>query len=238
MAKRQEQEPEVITDGEDTTYRHPAFATINVSRPSGHATLFGSELKHQNYVTLTINRAEKHRSLHRDWIFGKNPIVEIAMSEAQWAQFVSSSGMGSGTPCTLQYAPPADAGLEQVPSFPLHNFHQQFVDESEKRAKVLIAKTQEVIATLTAMVEAPGSIPKTELKKLVWNLKCEFGNLTSNTAFLHNMFKESMENIVESGKAELEAFAVNLVMNTGIEALAAAKPEMPALTLKTIDPQE
>jgi hypothetical protein len=28
------------------------------------------------------------------------------MSESQWATFVASSGMGGGTPCTLNYAPP------------------------------------------------------------------------------------------------------------------------------------
>jgi hypothetical protein len=107
MTRPIEQEPEVSQGGlDDTVFRHPAFGNICVSRPSGSATLFGSELKHQHYVSITINRAEKHRSLHRDWIFGKDTILEISMSESQWATFVASSGMGGGTPCTLNYAPP------------------------------------------------------------------------------------------------------------------------------------
>jgi hypothetical protein len=125
-----------------------------------------------------------------------------------------------------------------VPTFPLHSFHQQFTDESKARAAKLIAKAKKAIAALTALANAPGSVPKTELKKLVRDLEIEFGNLPGNTAFMHNQFKEAMEHITEAGKTELEAFAVNLALSTGIETLKLQKPEMSALSnINTIDEQ-
>src|SRR5205085_12031249 len=98
MSRPEIVEPTVGEDGEET---HPAWALIGASRvqsgPPG-ATLFDSELRHQHYVTITLRQASRKRNLNRDWLHAESrlPIIEVAVSEAQWAQFVTSMNQGDG----------------------------------------------------------------------------------------------------------------------------------------------
>ena len=85
-----------------TVTTHPAFAQIAASRVSGHTALYDSDFRHNAYMTIKIRTSELHRNLHHDWHFDREEIIEVALSEVQWATFVSAPNMGSGVPCTLQ----------------------------------------------------------------------------------------------------------------------------------------
>ena len=89
----------------ETRETHPAYAQISASRVSGHAVLYGSDFNHQHYVTISITPSELHRGLSYDRPHAllRGEIVEVALSEAQWAHFVSSMNQGSGTQCTVQH---------------------------------------------------------------------------------------------------------------------------------------
>lgn len=85
-----------------TVSTHPAFAQIAVHRVSGRTNLYDSDFGHNAFVTISVRRSELHRSLSQDWHMADSELIEVAMSESQWATFVSSINMGSGVPCTLQ----------------------------------------------------------------------------------------------------------------------------------------
>ena len=89
------------------TEKHPAFGTIGVFRTSGQRHLFGSPLqRHQGYVTIRVNHAEKVRSGRGYyWYFARKNIIEVALSEAQFAQLITSWNVGEGVPCTLDSIP-------------------------------------------------------------------------------------------------------------------------------------
>ena len=87
----------------ETVESHPAYAQISASRVSGQTNLYGSDFSHQNYVTISIHASELHRSLSRDWAFSRREYIEVAMSESQWAAFVSSMNVGCGIQCTLSH---------------------------------------------------------------------------------------------------------------------------------------
>ena len=125
-ARIEEPSIEKGTGFHDEKITHPAFGQVQVSRISGHTTLYDSEFNHAHYVRVTVHRSELNRSLSRDWHFAKSEIVEFDLSEAQWATFVSSFGNGSGTPCTLKFI----AGQGHMPQIPeprieknLHSCH-------------------------------------------------------------------------------------------------------------------
>ena len=86
-----------------TRTTHPAFAQITASRVSGHSILYGSDFDHNHYVTISISRSELCRNLSNDWYHSREELIEVALSEAQWATFVSSMNQGSGVACTLQH---------------------------------------------------------------------------------------------------------------------------------------
>jgi hypothetical protein len=85
----------------DSVEKHPAYAQIGASRVSGGTYLYGSNFAHQHYVTISITKSELNRSLSRDWASGGEEYIEVALSEAQWASFVSTLNSGTGIQCTL-----------------------------------------------------------------------------------------------------------------------------------------
>lgn len=105
----EEQEPEVVevTTGAhrgSKLLRHPAYGQIGASRTyGGGRALYGSDFRHNSSVTIRISESEVTRDLSRDWPHATREIVEVTLSEAQWATFVSSLNMGEGTQCTLAH---------------------------------------------------------------------------------------------------------------------------------------
>ena len=87
---------------EEIAENHQSYGMVGISHAQSTGThLVGSEFKHHHFVTLTIRRAEKHRDLSREWWFGKNELIEIHLSEAQYVELMSRPNMGDGVPCTL-----------------------------------------------------------------------------------------------------------------------------------------
>src|SRR5687767_12050919 len=85
-----------------TTESHPAYGQISASRVSGSINLYGSDFRHNHYVIVSIHRSVLDRDLSHDWPFPRQEIIEVALSESQWAHFVSSLNAGSGAQCTIQ----------------------------------------------------------------------------------------------------------------------------------------
>jgi len=70
---------------DDIKEGEPYMGTVQISRVSGHVALFDSEAKHQHFIALRINHADRRRSLSQDWIHSKGQVVEVYMTEAQFA---------------------------------------------------------------------------------------------------------------------------------------------------------
>lgn len=98
----------------ETIQSHPAFGLVKTSRV--HTTgirLFDSELKHHEYIEIGVYEAEmtmdREHPTPRRSTYKRRPIVEIRLSQAQWAAMVSSFGVGDGVPCTISYRSSGDA---------------------------------------------------------------------------------------------------------------------------------
>ena len=75
---------------------------ISVHRTNSTGThLVGSDIEHQQFITLKISTANYERTLKNDWFFPDRNLIEISMSLSQWAEFISSPNT-SGVPCTLE----------------------------------------------------------------------------------------------------------------------------------------
>ena len=84
--------------------KHPSYGMLGFSRRQGSKTnLFGSSIQHQNTISMTLRQGEMHRGLNTDWFFGGDVIVEVEMSQAQFAEAITSMNMGSGVPVTIRY---------------------------------------------------------------------------------------------------------------------------------------
>lgn len=200
---------------EDEPESHPSYATIHVSRPQGGGTsLFMSPFTHQHYMTVSIHRAYRRRSLSNDWVFGEGvELLEVAMSEAQWAKFVSSAGMGGGTPCTLQRL--GGSLVQECPQqADLHRFHDDVQNRMDKAASGLTKAVEKAEALL-----ASKSATKAEREALLGEIRKVKNQLTDGLPFVAKQLQERMEHIVTEGKVEIEAYVQKTIQQAGLQHL-------------------
>lgn len=205
-------------------YDHPAFAQIGASRISGLATLYGSDFAHQNFVRVRITPSQLRRTLSNDWPFGGvRPYIEVDMSEAQWASFVSSMNVGHGTQCTLR-----ELQGRMVPDLPApESRRHQFSDE----VRAACAEALEAVKELrTALGDA--KLSQKARDELVKRANGIENRLVSSLPFVLEMFGEHMEQTVEKAKVEINAYATQTVMRAGIAALGGQAGEVPVLALQ------
>lgn len=204
----------------DYIVRHPAYAQISASRVSGGKVLYGSDFQHQNYVTVRIVPSELHRNLSNDNAFGRNrPYIEVAMSEAQWAEFVSSMNVGFGVQCTLQYR-----DGKEIPGIPnVANQRDTFKAEAIQRADLALRSLADLREKIDAL-----SLSEKAKKSLKGSLSTAEAQLTNSMPFVLEQFAEHMERTVQKAKIEINAYTTHAVMRAGIDALD-GKPILGAL---------
>ena len=211
---------------------HPAFGLVTVSRPqaSPGVNLFGSDLSHNHFISVTIQTAKNERELGRDWQFPTGTLLEFHMSEAQWARFVSGAGRSQATPVTLSYAPSPGSSYEVVPSIevPRESRKDQFNAEFKESLRSALEEIRTISENLRKLTEEK-SVSKTKLKELSKSLENRVGNLPSNLNFAVTSFKEATEDIVEAAKAEIEAYSTNALLKAGEKALLAESSNVPKL---------
>ena len=210
-----------IIENERTTYEHDAFGRVAVFRTHGTASvLFGSALQHTNAVVLELTRACSVRELSHDHISEKETIARFSMSESGWASLVSSVGMGTGVPVTLESAPARGTPALQMPGLLLDPVCDTFESEVRKSAEKAAKGVREVQARLEELCQ-PGAKPpgKKEMEELKGMLRHAGEQFAGNMAFVQNSFARAMESTVSSAKTEVEAFVFQTATRTGIDAL-------------------
>lgn len=199
---------------------HPAYGVVVLTKGycSGDQVMFGSEVGHRTIINLKVQTAYKDRSLHNDWIHGDETLVSLSFSPAQWGQFVSSIGDGSGTPCTLNYRQ-VDGKIIELPYIErIEGVSDKFAREAKERGNKFISGIESVIDELKSLSEDK-TISKPKLKSLINNLASMSANLPSNLQFSHNQFAESMDAMVNEVKSEIDSFLQLKAMQTGIAAI-------------------
>lgn len=193
-------------------YSHPAFGQITVSRVSGNSYLYGSDFQHQHYVVVTIKRSEMLRSLARDWYSDRGDIISVALSEAQWAAFVSSFNMGAGTPCTIERL----QGVGLVPGLPAPDRARKFKVDASDELKDMIKDLEDLKAMVTA--ETSG-LSKKKQDAIVAKVDRTLRTVTSSIPFIQEQFDEHIEGSIEKVHIEAHSYMAGLLQRAGLEAL-------------------
>lgn len=197
------QKNQIANDYEES---HPAFAVIGASRVSGNATLFNSDFRHQHYIVIRIRAATVGRGLSSDWIHGGQEYIEVALSESQWATFISTLNVGDGTPCTLVWK-----DGEYLPSIEyVSDRREQFRGEVNDHIKDAVETIDNMLAT--------GKYSKKDREALEHVRRQVLGNLN----FVVDQFDEHAEKTVERMKHEVEAYLTGAVQRAGLTALGAS----------------
>ncbi len=206
---------------EDIKEEHESFGLLEISRQtcSPNINLFGSSVTHSNLISLTIKRAERIRSLHRDRYFGKESIITVIMSDVQFAEAITSMNMGNGVPVTLQHI-----GSQSIESCPEINRKQQIDIEFAKDVKNISDLTKNAAKEVGIILKGSGVLKKEDrqrLADLVYHIQM---NVEQNLPFLQKSFTKQVDKTIVEAKGECEAFVVNAIHKLGVEALQDKHP--------------
>src|SRR5579859_4537827 len=133
--------------------KHESFGIAGFSRSTtggSGVSLFGSSIKHGNTITFTVRHADVTRRLEQDWYHASErmPIVEIEMSQSQFAEMITSMNMGDGIPVTLRYV-----NGKRMEACPHESKVQQHSNEFKQRMKEFSVRVDKYGKDLYAMIE-------------------------------------------------------------------------------------
>jgi hypothetical protein len=204
---------------DDVRERHPAFGQIRVSKVhhGGATRLYGTPLEfHPTTVVIAIKRSERSHGLSHDRYFGRDQLIEIEMSGAQFTEILMSMNHGDGVPCTIRRV----QGEGMVPAIPFED-----KTEVERIEEVFSADVEDLNEKVSKMTDRAREIlgqprlrkaDKEELLGLMTRIQRFYYD---NSPFVMKSFRESVQRGVNIAKRELDTFVNVLAGQTGIEAL-------------------
>lgn len=202
MSMKTTEKPTMTEHGDEA---HPAWGLIGASRvsssPPGTA-LFDSDIRHQHYVVLRLSRTTRKRDLGHDFKHGGEQIVEVAMSEAQWASFVSTMNVGQGVPCTIERV-----GTESMPGVEYEPRLAVSMDEVGRAGEKAMEAIQKAFAVYREKKTA----------KNLRSLEAAISNAPANMSFAAKTLSDHAENVVQRARADIEAMVVSKAEQLGIE---------------------
>lgn len=202
---------------------HPAFGVAVFSRWQGTShRLFGSALRVNSGISLHIKQARTGWDLSREWIHGGKEIVEIHMTETQFAQLLTTMNMGDGVPVTIAYV--RDVGLIRMPETAYESEPERIQKDFKNQQKEMANKLDAMTAGIKAILAKP-SIGKKD-REDIQSLVDAFSNHARHTLpFLISQLQEAAEKVVTQAKTELTAFADRTLKAAGLEHLKDKAPK-------------
>lgn len=191
--------------------QHDAYGMIGAYRTSHSppgAVVFDSDVLHHHTMRIQLSRAVRVRELNRDWVYERGPrLIEIVMSEAQWAAFVSSVNT-SGVPCTIHSVDGKD--MPRIDFAPRLEHSLRETREAAHRAFA------EIIEALRVYEETP-STPAKAKKEAFATLRAKINNAVPNVEYAGESLAEHAENVVEKARADIETMVVLHSQKLGLE---------------------
>lgn len=193
---------------------HPAFAQIGAFRITGTSHLYGSDFVHNGAIRIKISASELHRDLSKDWHFARGGYLEVELSEAQWATFVSSLNMGEGIPCTLIGRRDGDK-WEYTPWLPAPESRVFQAEEEMSDAG------RRALEQLDALIAEINGLKVSEKQKAALRDRASSArsSITSTMPFILHQFTKAAERTVERAKVEVNAYATRALTRLGLGAL-------------------
>lgn len=195
--------------------KHPSFAVIDISRTSGNSrSLFGSSIKHDHTIRITIAPASVKRQLnHESYMKDGQPYLTIEMSQSQFAEAITSMN-GSGVPATL-----IRLNGKEVEPAKHRNQREIFEDEFHEAMSEIKDRMFKLTETAENILSEKKSITKADRNTIIQELNALKMEIGSNIPYMMNAYNEKMDEIATATKAEVEAFTINRLNNLGMDKL-------------------
>jgi len=201
---------------EDKIDYHESFVQVSFSRHNSNKnkSIYGSSIGHNETLVLEVYESEVHRHLSRSWYSPRKKIMELEMSQSQFAELITTMNMGSGIPCNLNYF-----NGKHIENNTLTNILDVFKKEFQNDLNGITKKSKETIEEIQNILNNK-TVTKKDLKKALDNLYHIKQDLESNLTFILSQFNEQMNKTVVEAKGEVEAFVENKIRSAGLSSIA------------------
>jgi len=195
---------------------HESYGMVGISRIqcSKGQPLFGSSIKHDSMIRLSVKQANVERDLHREWYHGHECIVEVDLSASQFSQFITNPNVGDGVPCTIRRV-----GVKRMLEPPYRGQNETFNEELQEKFDKAMNDANDLIVSAGEMLSSKGAMKVSDKRVLLAKLEALVRHINSNIPFLHKQFTRAMDKTVTSAKAEIEEFYSGTIMKLGRKAL-------------------
>ena len=124
------------------------------------------------------------------------------MSQSQWAEMVSSIGIGEGTPCTIRYM-----NGKRLENCPYVSVREQFDDEFDDSVRESLEGLRNAVAACEELL-GKKSVTKADREQILSLIRKAYRDVSDAVPFIKKQFTEQMDNTVKEARGEIEAFAM------------------------------
>lgn len=213
----------------DQPKTHPSYGSARFSRVTGQRNLFGSAVKHQSWIELEILEAEMIGDIatrnHKVQPNNTQGIVRVALTNAQFAELISTRDTFAGTPCTITRV--RDGKLKPVEDCPPAPSLDENIDAIINKA------VDDAMATVrrdvkSVLEDLEGRLPKKLGASVTSRLQDLYTRIPSNIKFAGTLMQEAKDHLVGRAKVEIEARGEEFLRRQGLLAHAEAQKVLSA----------
>lgn len=206
-----------------TSYKHPSFGMLSFNRThGGHSNLFGSSIQHNDTIHMVLKEGVVIRGLNDDRYVGEDEILEVEMSQSQFAELITSINVGTGIPCTIKYL----RGKGRINEADFINKRQQITNEFKESMNERMSDAKEFYDEVKELFTTKKSIGKGDREMILRRLANVTQGMESSSKFIFDQFQNQIDKTITEAKGEIEAFAQNKINAIAQQALVEQKEDI------------
>lgn len=219
-----------FTEKNHESYGMAGFYRLTSSH--GHP-LFGSSIKHRDTICLRIGTANVKRGLSTDWYHKEKDIIEIEMSQSQFADLITSFNMGEGVPVTIKYL-----NGKRMDDCPYESKEDQHLQEYKEHINTTKSLAASLIYDVKEIFSKKDRFTKKEKEEFLSLLTRLYNEVKPNEEYMLSSFQEQMDRTKSEAKTEIEAFFENRIRSIAQVSLVENNDEIKKLSTETDNPVE
>ena len=163
----------------------------------------------------------------------RRELIRVDMTQAQFAEMITSPNRGSGVPCTISHFT-GDKGQPWVherhggrpsPPDPEH-YTKKYKNAASKRAEIVSSKIKAANDKAIRLFNGDDKPTKSNLKELIDALNSATLNLDQNLAYVMEEMEEGIENRMATAISEFESYVSFSLKAKGLEHLSEQAPRL------------
>jgi len=200
-------------DRDEQKPNHPSHGLMSFRRVSGTTRrLFGSKVGHSHTIAMKVTEANvSHDPLsHADHYCGGKTLIEVELSESQFAELLTTMNVGEGVPVTVRRT----EVLGRVEDIPYSCPRAEMESDLHKSLKSIADRVKTLQKEADELLAKP-SLKAEERRRLAFLMMKVVQDMESNLPYVSECFYKAVDKTVVAAKAELDVWVGRAMVQSG-----------------------